>query len=325
MKLKKVFGSSNRNITTIQWNLGLRCNYDCSFCGYNTHDLKSNHLSFEIMVNLLNKIKETYKDRESVDLIITGGEPTLNPNFLNLLKYIKEEIHIIKDICINTNGSASVKKYIEISKLVKTIVFSWQIEHINPNHLKKVLMSLKKCNVNFHVNVPVLPGLLDQIKENAKWLKDNNIKFIFRKIHPMYKDNSYNMPFESGFNANISKPKNLKSNYYSDKELDFLNNINKMNHKNNIILQTEDNKEIFTNVNMLFSKNLNSFVNWKCNAGLETLYIHNDENIYRGNCMFGGSLGNIKNKFTLSSEPIICGKEKCNCAADLFTTKWKEI
>ena len=184
------------------------------------------------------------------------------------------------------------------------------------------MLGLKEQGVRFHVNVPLLPGLLQETKENAKWLEDNNIKYIYRKIHPMYTDTDYNMPYQSGVNAKLSKPKGLTKSYYSDEELLFLNSIEKMNHSDNIILETKTGEEIYTNVNMVFTKNLNDFRTWTCNAGIETLYIHNDGNIYRGNCKFGGEIGNINTDFQLPTEPIICGKEKCNCAADLFTTKW---
>ena len=62
---------------------------------------------------------------------------------------------------------------------------------------------------------------------------------------------------------------------------------------------------------------LNNFKNWSCNAGIESLMINWDGEVHRATCRVGGSLGNIYNDdYTKPSEPIICTRDWCTCAAD---------
>ena len=60
----------------------------------------------------------------------------------------------------------------------------------------------------------------------------------------------------------------------------------------------------------------------KPNAGLESLMINWDGEVYRATCRVGGSLGNIyKNTFESPIAPITCTRKFCTCVADIPLTK----
>jgi MoaA/NifB/PqqE/SkfB family radical SAM enzyme len=70
----------------------------------------------------------------------------------------------------------------------------------------------------------------------------------------------------------------------------------------------------------------NQFEGWSCNAGLESLMINWDGEVYRATCRVGNSLGNIYNdSFELSTDPVICTRKWCTCAADIPITKVKLV
>jgi len=92
------------------------------------------------------------------------------------------------------------------------------------------------------------------------------------------------------------------------------------NFKNIIIYSTEGIAEE-SNVNDLLAEEENKFKGWLCWAGIQNITILNDGTVVRAICRVGGSLGSIYTGFTMPTEPIICTKEKCTCAADIQLSK----
>jgi hypothetical protein len=82
-----------------------------------------------------------------------------------------------------------------------------------------------------------------------------------------------------------------------------------------------DDKEIIHS-NDVIKLHLNKYKDWSCNAGIESLMIDNDGEVYRATCRVGGSLGNIyDNTFTVPEDPVICTRNYCTCSADIPLTK----
>lgn len=84
-------------------------------------------------------------------------------------------------------------------------------------------------------------------------------------------------------------------------------------------------------VELVHSLGLNRWKGWQCSAGLRTLYIDFDGNIFRGTCGEGGWIGNVNNTtgFTNGRELsdkkwVTCGKEVCSCGADMAAAKIKD-
>ena len=76
--------------------------------------------------------------------------------------------------------------------------------------------------------------------------------------------------------------------------------------------------------NDVIKKHLNQFNGWSCNAGIESLMINWDGEVHRATCRVGGSLGNIyTGTFVPPSDPVICTRDWCTCAADIPLTKFK--
>jgi hypothetical protein len=74
--------------------------------------------------------------------------------------------------------------------------------------------------------------------------------------------------------------------------------------------------------NDIIKLKMNNFKGWTCNAGLESLMINWDGEVYRATCRVGGSLGNIYNgDFNVPKDPIICTRNWCTCEADIPLTK----
>ncbi|MGB9812406.1 MAG: radical SAM protein [Thermovenabulum sp.] len=88
---------------TFDLKLGYSCNNKCFHCVVEPYK----------MMTPKNKMDYTYKEiiatidspdvKESNTIVLTGGEPTIRPDFLNILKYINKR-YKDKGICLQTNG-----------------------------------------------------------------------------------------------------------------------------------------------------------------------------------------------------------------------------
>jgi MoaA/NifB/PqqE/SkfB family radical SAM enzyme len=305
----------------IEWNMGKRCNFDCSYCGADLHDNTSKHMPLESFEYTIKTLREFYKDKK-IRMSLTGGEPFVHPQILDILALFKK--YNVDETSIISNGSLPLEKYTKALEYIDNIIFSWHFEHLRIPHMKEVLLGLKDKAKHIHVHLMYLPGRLDEVKGVVDWLQTNDIQYVMRRIRPMTnKQGEFNPPGASGMEFEGVQWGGA-TGYYNDEELEYLDSFNKAGtNKENCELWTKE-KNWLDNVNTLTKNKWNTFKGWKCMAGLETLMIDNDGSVYRATCKQGGILGNIETGFTLEQDPILCAKQWCNCAADLNTTKWKE-
>jgi len=112
---------------SVDWYIGKRCNYDCSYCVDYLHDNHSPHVPLENMKRLVDVVYEEHGT--NVFWSLTGGEPTVNPKFMDLCKYIKEEKGA-RFISITTNGSRTANYLKELFQYLDSITVSFHFEHM---------------------------------------------------------------------------------------------------------------------------------------------------------------------------------------------------
>ena len=60
----------------VEWNLGKRCNYNCSYCGNELHNKTSEHMF--VYTATIDKIVEAPMGKK-IKIRFTGGEPFVHP------------------------------------------------------------------------------------------------------------------------------------------------------------------------------------------------------------------------------------------------------
>lgn len=230
----------------IEWNLGKRCNFHCSYCDEFTHDNKSEHLSFEVAKNTVDKILEKTQGRR-VKINLTGGEPAVNPNIEQIIDYMYQSGI---EVGMTTNGSRKLEFYKNLVPKMASILFSYHMEYHKRDVLPENIVELQKFintldkHVHLHVHIMMLPTRFDEAKNVIEYFRDNNVNVIMRRIRPAYKRNEnakYNekghlvegeiaRPFYSGISTlkmiNGQPDYSDEQNYYSEEELEFLRNNN---------------------------------------------------------------------------------------------------
>lgn len=103
-----------------QWHITDFCNLRCKHCYQDRFD-KEKELPFEKIKFIVDKISETLKDR-AISVNITGGEPFLRKDIIEILSYINDKENF-KEINVITNGTVLNDKIINF--LNKTSKFKY--------------------------------------------------------------------------------------------------------------------------------------------------------------------------------------------------------
>ncbi len=285
----------------VEWNLGKRCNYDCSYCPAAIHDNFSPHTDLEILKKTVDKLCTLGKP---IRLSLTGGEPCVHPHIEQLIRYIKEKNIWLS---ITTNGTRKPLWY--QMQQVDQYVFSLHFEYDWPTILYTIKTVSENSNgIHTLVNVMCHQDKMKDVRTAYHILRANDIRFNLRRVrwtegdHDLFDDMRYDQnDLDWILKQNSTVEPNTVLWYHRDKDGD----VAEWHHANDVI-----------------KKHLNQYKGWTCNAGLESLMINWDGDVHRSTCRVGGSLGNIyEGTFGVPTEPVICDRNYCTCAADIPLTK----
>lgn len=105
----------------VLWDISRRCNYDCSYCWPNSHNNKEEFPSYETIIKVIDMIIDHWADSNEIRWNFGGGEPTMHPQFLEIIQYLKKNNQWV---LVTTNGSRSTKFWEEACKYINTINMS---------------------------------------------------------------------------------------------------------------------------------------------------------------------------------------------------------
>ena len=276
----------------VEWNLGKRCNLDCSYCPPEIHDQHSPHTNIGKLFDTV----DTLSKIDNVRISFTGGEPCVHPQFKQLIEYARPKI---KWLSVTTNATRKADFYLNLR--VNYIVFSLHFEDVDwKSRLNNIIylagtLNGTKFPKDYHVMIMAHHDYMKEVKLATRWLIEHNIAFSIRRIrwterHDWFDDMRY-----------------------KTKDLEWIKSTD----------TTAKPKELL-HTNDILKNNLNNFKGWQCRAGIESLMINWDGEVHRATCRVGGSLGNIyEGSFQRPDIPVICSREWCTCAADVNITKWK--
>lgn len=278
----------------VEWNLGKRCNYDCSYCPSSIHDNTSPHTNIETLKIAIDKLASLGKP---IRLSFTGGEPCVHPKFDEIVKYAKYKG--ITWISVTTNGTLPYEFYASLP--VDQYVFSLHLEYdwmrvydtmskvvdmtkikviaqimCHHDHFNSAMTLFARC-LNDHI-----PSTLRRIR----WTEGDHDLFDDMRYHPDY------------LNWIKKQEATVRGNCVIDNE--------QVMHSNDVI-----------------KLHLNKYNGWTCKVGIESLMINWDGEVHRATCRVGGSLGNIyNNTFLQPNDPVTCDRNFCTCSSDIPITKY---
>jgi len=186
----------NQDPFLITWDLGRRCNYDCSYCPSHRHDNFSSHASLEelktsteFLFEYVSVIAE-HRTNKDFHVSFTGGEPTTNPNFIEFACYIKAEYQkrylnqFNLKLDLTTNGAMGEKISRAVIENFDFVTVSYHAEAHDKlkKQVKNRIKDFSLSNIKLKVNVMFHAQYFDECKELCNWLTAHQIRFVPRLI-----------------------------------------------------------------------------------------------------------------------------------------------
>ena len=224
--LKDNFG---RRFPYIRLSISDVCNFKCGYClpdGYKIN--KADNRTF-INTQEIGRLAKALSELGVSKIRLTGGEPTIRKDYLEIIKIIKKNSGIKKTV-ITTNGY-------KLNKIAKNLKDSGldginiSIDSLNSKTFKKItghdrlheilegIQELQKLNFkNIKINAVLMKGINDTEKDFKEWsnfIKNNEIDFRYIEL------------MQTGDNLDYFQKYHISANKF----VDFLNN-------NNWIIQT---------------------------------------------------------------------------------------
>ena len=276
----------------VEWNIGKRCNYDCSYCPAFIHDNSSPHTDINILMSTVDKLVEIGRP---IRLSLTGGEPCVHPKISELLNYANSKVDFIS---VTTNGTRPSHWYAH--QLVDQYIFSLHFEYDWINILATIKSVVETDNMHCIVHVMAHQDKMKDVRTAVGLLEQYGIDYAIRRVrwtagdHDLFDDMRYD---QNDLDWILAKSATVKPNVVIDNKVYY--------HANDVI-----------------KLHLNQYKGWSCTAGIESLMINWDGDVHRATCRVGGSLGNIYiDTFNIPTEAVICDRNYCTCAADIPLTK----
>ena len=296
----------------INWMLHDKCTYACSYCPPSNHAGDDNWLNLDKVIQTCNSFRDQIDSEVGMQILFSGGEPTVWKNFSNLVEYLNERTWSLNMV---SNLSRSPAWW-------KNLNVEWdQISASLHPEFTDIDSFIEKCNIIKEKSKSLTVRVM--LHPDAELFK-KAIAFGYKTKQGCPEAYIEWVPIIYDFGQSI-----IKLSPYTDEQR---NSISKLKSGRSIFKKIEivnQKKVVWDNgtENFLIAQNLvrngqNMFRGWRCSAGLSGVFINSRGEIYRGTCLQGEKIGNINDEtLTLPTEEIICNKKICECVTDVFYPK----
>jgi MoaA/NifB/PqqE/SkfB family radical SAM enzyme len=200
--LEPAIDPNNRISFLLDWELTLKCNLDCSYCGvgiHGGHDNSTKHpplaecmKSIDFMFEYVDLYMRTKPNGiKYVVLNVYGGESLHHPDIVEILEQVRAKYQPYADrwhltVTTTTNAIISEKKLVQIIPLIDEFTVSYHTENTvkQKQQFKNNLLTIKqagkrqKCIVLMHQESELFQDANDLIQ----WLNHNDIKLLPRQL-----------------------------------------------------------------------------------------------------------------------------------------------
>jgi hypothetical protein len=178
------------------WELGRRCNYDCWYCFPDSHNNYEGHKTLGSLKHGLKNLSKVWGANQKMKFVFTGGEPTFNPDFLEFVTHLHDDLYHI--VHTTTNGSHTPSYYAKLMQ-VSDIGFSAHLNYLErPEIYKKFISNIKsadesrKSNQNASLNwlgirIMLQPNKLELAKELYNDCKEITANVTVDLLHDINK------------------------------------------------------------------------------------------------------------------------------------------
>lgn len=301
---------NNKLTFLIDWEVTLKCNLDCSYCG-DCHDNSKPHpLLSECLetIDFMYKYVDVYMKHKApwsrrVILNIYGGESLFHPNIVEILEQSRIQHKPYKDrwsltITTTTNALVSPRQINRIVNLIDEFTVSYHTESTEKQkqQIRDNLLLIKHSNKRLKCVIPMHTAVnnFNEDLDHIEFCKKHQIKYLPKPLdsHSAEKTWEYNTKQIQWFNSHYQK------NTFTENKKDIL-----PNNSSGALTRTGRSccggRQLVANQN--FKERLayagNTFTDWYCSVNWFFLFIkQTTKELYvNKDCKmdFGGQVGPI--------------------------------
>lgn len=332
-----------RDLFTVSWLLGRYCNYRCSYCWPYARSDTKDHRPTELCLKTIDEIKRQARDNgfNSFHFSLSGGEPTFHPGYLDILKYLADDVSNTNYTSIHMTSNCSrpmkwFETYVEYAKIFHraSITASLHTEHVNtPEKMQEFADKLILCqenDVQVTINMVMVPEWFDRDYDNALFFHNQGINVTLKpqsdptasRVVDGYteeqKQRLWNGMPQMGYTETKRKWNNRpKAKFEIPTWSSGTDDKSVPAHMQVEFTDSAGKKWYMDQAERFNAFEFNKFKDWHCNAGYQGLIIREpDGSVKRSYSCEDQPLGNIETGFTLFNKPTICISKSCVSSAD---------
>jgi len=311
----------------INWMLHDRCTYNCSYCPPSNKAGTDAWLKIDFSKQFVDKLEARLRQQDKNDVTVhfTGGEATVWPNFIELVDHIYSKGW---KITLSTNGSRSLNWWIDNHHKFYSVSISYHSEHADhDDFINKIkTISTQRHNLSLWLEVMMNP---------RQWEDCVRIVETLKVLEPVIQFNV--MPLQRNFGL---QPLDIPT--YTVEQLNYIKQIeifrkewwrknghlpeyqqpNPKNIDHPLTVHEDRSEKPLDTTNLILNGKVN-FYGWRCDIGLEQIFINSQGIVYGGTCLQGKRIGKIERpeKLDWPNESTECKSVWCGCVPDIKTSK----
>lgn len=338
-----------RDLFCVSWLLGRYCNYKCSYCWPYARSDHRDHRPTELVIKTIQEIKRQARERNfnSFHFSFSGGEPTLHPGYLEILKsYSQDQENCnYQSLHMTSNLSAGVgwfKKYVAATESLHrvSITASYHKEFTTKEPFADKLVFLQENDVHVTINMVMVPDRFESLWEEALYFHERGINVTLKpqsntsatKVVDGYSQEMLQR-LQNGMPQRDYTTDRLRQNQKKSKRprspFSQLPDQHESGEKIPQIMQIEfkdkNGKSWFMDQAERFNAfSFNQFRGWECSAGYRSIIIREPDGVIKRSYSCNDQpLGHIETGFQLFSSPQRCQTTSCVSSADSKIPKRK--
>jgi MoaA/NifB/PqqE/SkfB family radical SAM enzyme len=264
----------------------------------------------ETVLNFSGRLIDHYQGTlgRKIYIEFTGGEPTLNRDFLPILRFLKGRGAYCGVI---SNATMPVSFWRNAVECIDHVCLSFHPQGSSPARYQEVVEYLHS-RVATHLNIMMNPEHFDLCLEVAE------------RVAAVVENTSISLQplFDSlDFPSTPKKYTTEQNRILMEKR--FLIPWKKMpfTYRGQMRVETADGGSRLVEAPHFIASEQNRWKGWKCWAGMDGIVIYSDGNIYRGWCR-QDRLGNVSDaEIKFPSEPTLCAQDSCQCNLDIMNRR----
>ena len=292
----------DRPLFNVSWILGRFCNYKCSYCWPYARTDIPDHQPLEVYKATVDEIKRQARANgfNQFHWSFSGGEPTAYKYLLDLTKHLDDGVLTpYQTVHMTTNLSPSLtwwRNWHNATCLLqrRSITASYHAEHAKELEFGDKCLQLMEDLVHVTINQVMVPDKFFETLERCERFRKRGINVTLK---PQSNDTA--TAVVEGYTAEM---------------IDIMKNDFEQQEGFQIRLTDGQQDYYIDQAERFNALGFNSFTNWTCNSGYQSVIIRGNE-VKRAYSCKEESLGTIE-KFTLFSAPKICVTDRCVSSAD---------